>query len=274
MDSVGRVSGAFRPIKLAGAMAILCALLLSLIYLSPAEATQLIFEQIRYDGDGNVYSAFDQLVVPQDYGDRVTGFSQNVPGGVFTYGNLGEGFTPNVTVSYGPNPESASVWWDSYGDLSHVIFTNVRGYIDLTFVADPGYLVKLHGFDLGGWHLWDYTIGSIAIIDGARNEFFNQSFVYVEGDLTGPPHSHFEFDNIQASTLILHIDVTNLFTYYMNIGLDNVRFSQLEAEPGASLFSASIDEWSNDAAQVPEPASALLILAAFVIVGRRLRGRR
>jgi hypothetical protein len=256
--------------KLVTLVQTVCTLFILALLASSANATELIFEQVRYDGV--VYSAFDEGVVPQDYGDRVTGFSQKVPGGIFTYGNLGEGFTPNVTVSYGPYPESASVWWDGFGDLSHVIFTNVRSAFDVTLVADPGFLVNLHGFDLAGWPFWDYTIGTIEILDGELNVLFKQNGAYVEGDSTGPRHSHFEFDDIQASTLILHFDVTNLFSYYWNIGLDNVRFSQLEA--GASSFFASINESANESTPVPEPNSALLTVAAFVVIGRRLRSSK
>ena len=226
---------------------------------SSADATQLIFEQVRYDGI--VYSAFNDGVVPQDYGDRVTSLAQTVSGGIFTYGNLGEGFTPNVEVAYGPYAESASLWWDTFGDLSHVLWTNVRAHFQITLVADPGFLVQLHGFDLAGWPNSDYTIGAIAILDGANNTLFSQSNVYVEGDFNGPRHSHFEFGSLLASTVILHMDPTNLYSYYLNIGLDNLRFSQVELGP------------SRVPAAVPEPGS-LFLLAASVLAALYCRWRK
>lgn len=218
----------------------------------PAGATQLLFEQIR--SGGVVYSAFNDGVVPQDYGDRVTGLAQNVSGGIFTYGNLGEGFTPNVEIVYGPHPESASVWWDTFGDLSHVLWNNVRAPFQITLVADPGYLVQLHGFDLAGWPNYDYTIGGIEILDGAGNLLFSQTNAHVEGDFDGPRHSHFQFDELRASTLLIHIDATNLYSYYLNIGFDNLRFSQLEAGPSPAPELT------------PEPKSAVLLFVSLLAV--------
>ncbi|MBM4262184.1 MAG: hypothetical protein FJ145_12235 [Deltaproteobacteria bacterium] len=224
-----------------------------------AGATQLTFEQIR--SGGVVYSAFNDGVVPQDYGDRVTGLTQNVPGGVFTYGNLGEGFTPNIEISYGPYPESASVWWDTFGDLSHVLWNNVRASFQITLVADPGYLAQLHGFDLAGWPNSDYSIGGIEILDGNGSLLFSQANVHVEGDLNGPRHSHFEFAELRAETLLIHIDATNLYSYYLNIGFDNLRFSQLRAGPNPAPE------------RTPEPNAAILFSVALLVAkfGRRRR---
>lgn len=240
-----------RAIRVIGTLAAL------LLADKPAKATQLLFEQIR--SGGVVYSAFNDGVVPQDYGDRVTALTQNVPGGIFTYGNLGEGFTPNVQISYGPYPESASLWWDTFGDLSHVLWNNVRAPFQITLVADPGYLVQLHGFDLAGWPNYDYTIGGIEVLDGDGNLLFSQTNVHVEGDFDGPRHSHFEFPALQASTLLIHIDATNLYSYYLNIGFDNLRFSQLAASP-------------NPAPELtPEPSTAALLLVGLLAASRFFR---
>ena len=37
-------------------------------------------------------------MLPGDYGDHVTGAVMAVPGGFFTYGEGGEGFTPDVSL--------------------------------------------------------------------------------------------------------------------------------------------------------------------------------
>ncbi len=62
-------------------------------------ATILEFDQIRI-ADGSVVPTISGNDVEQDYGDRVHSSPMNVPGGQFTYGNGGEGFTPNVVVDY------------------------------------------------------------------------------------------------------------------------------------------------------------------------------
>jgi hypothetical protein len=247
-----------RPIE---AVCLLAAIALGY---SSAEATQLIFEQVRYDG--MVYSAFNDGVVPQDYGDRVTSLAQAVSGGIFTYGNLGEGFTPNVEVAYGPYAESASLWWGMFGDLTHVLWTNVYLPFDITFTADPGFLVNLLGFDLAGWANWDYVIASLQILDGSGNLLVDQHDVYVEGDFDGPRHSHFAFDHLQAETLVIRIDTRNLGGWFFNVGIDNIRFSQSEAGPNPSPSVPS--------SAVPEPNSALLFAAAIAAVQLRLRRQK
>lgn len=233
-----------------------CILSMILLARLSAEASQLIFEQVRIDGI--VFGAGNTGFVPQDYGDRVGGLSQSVLGGTFSYGNLGEGFTPNVLVSYGLG---ARLWSDSYGDLNHIVWNSVFAPLEITMTADPGFLVKLHDFDLGGWPNWDYTINSIQVLDGENNLLFSQNNVYVEGDSNGPRHSHFDLPSIQAESLLLRIDMLNLGGQYDRIGIDNIRFSQSEAR-------------ANDGpSNVPEPNSALLLAAAFVGVVAFKRGK-
>ena len=77
-------------------------------------ATILEFDQIRI-ADGSVVPTISGNDVEQDYGDRVHGSPMNVPGGQFTYGNGGEGFTPNVVVDYFagsaiPNSPEVGLW--------------------------------------------------------------------------------------------------------------------------------------------------------------------
>lgn len=232
----------------------MCMLAITTFWCSPVSATQLLFEQIR-DSNGVVVPAGNGGLVPQDYGDRVAGLSQVVPGGTFTYGNLGEGFTPNVVVSYGPVLNSTQVWNSSYGNLTHIIWPSQRFVMEIVLTADPGFTVKLHDFDLAGWPQKDYTINSIQVLDGANNLLYNQNNAYVEGDANGPGHSHFNIDQ-QATSLILRIDSLNLGDDFDNIGLDNLRFSQ----------SGRVGDPT-----VPEPASALLLgagLAAFLFSRR------
>ena len=56
------------------------------------QASIIEFDQIR-DATGTVIPTISGNAVELDYGDRITASVMNVPGGQFTYGNGGEGFT-------------------------------------------------------------------------------------------------------------------------------------------------------------------------------------
>jgi hypothetical protein len=232
----------------------------------PAGATILLFDQSR--------DAVSQTIVeptvggdslPQDYGDRAAGAVQDVLGGQFTYGNGGEGFTPNIVVDYFiDNPSMGpglALWETDFGDLTNVAFGgNSSGGFNILFTADPGFDVLLYGFDLGGWPATDYTIASVSVFDGTTF-LFSQADVLVEGDATGPPHSTFSFaDPLVGAQLLLHIDYSNLDVgSHDNIGIDNIRFGQ--------------DRLAT--AVVPEPSTALLLTVGMGLatIGRlRRRG--
>lgn len=234
----------------------MCMLVITTFWCSSVSATQLLFEQIR-DINGIVVPAGNGGLVPQDYGDRVTGASQSVAGGTFTYGNLGEGFTPNVVVSYGPFATVPQVWSSGYGNLSHVAWTSQKYVLEIVLTADPGFLVKLRDFDLGGWPNKNYIINSIQVFDGANSLLYNQNNALVEGDANGPGHSHFDIDQ-QAATLVVRIDSLNLGDDYDNIGIDNIRFSQFRTGAG-------------DDRTVPEPSAALLMAAGLLAFFSRRR---
>lgn len=171
--------------------------------------------------------------VPQDYGDRVTGAVVPVSGGQFTYGNLGEGYTPNVQVEYRsgfstPLQPGVSVWHDNYGDRVNVLFSNQSSdTLSVRFVADDGYHVDLYQFDLAGWPNSDYVINAVRILNGDAL-LFSQSNVLVEGDLNGPRHTLFTFPTALSGTdLLLEVDYRNLPGGIRdNIGIDNIRFGQ------------------------------------------------
>ncbi len=171
--------------------AFLVALSVMATWTTHSHATILEFDQMR--ALGAVVPIVSGNDVPQDYGDRVAGTFQAVPGGTFTYGEAGEGFTPNVVVEYvssGPaGGNDVSLWQDSYGDLMNVVFGNQSSNtLNVRLTSDAGFNVLLHGFDLGGWPNTDYTINAVRVLDGG-SELFSQSDVRVEGDSTGAtPH--------------------------------------------------------------------------------------
>jgi hypothetical protein len=189
--------------------------------------------------------------VPQDYGDHVNGAVMNVPGGQFTYGNGGEGFTPNVTVDYSSGTD-VFLWTTQYGDLTNVLYAHALAGIPnpnsltVRLAADSGFQVQLYAFDLAGWSNADYTISAVSVL-GGMTTLFSQSNVLVEGNFTGPRHSTFNFASpLIAQDLSIVIDFSNLPGGTQdNIGLDNIRFGQTSpsvtpvSEPGAALLLVS-----------------------------------
>lgn len=170
--------------------------------------------------------------------------------GLLTYGNEGEGFTPNVLVDYfvGSPPPTAgvSLWEDGYGGLSNVLFGNQNSnMLKVRLTADAGFSALLYGFDLAGWPNADYTINAVRIFD-TITPLYSQSSVPVEGNFTGPRHTSFSFATpLSGSDLLIEVDYSNLpGSQQNNIGIDNIRFGQF---PGASVA-------------VPEPLTGLLLL--------------
>lgn len=196
-----------------------------------ASATVLTFDQIRLSG--NVVPTISGNALPQDYGDRVDAASVAVSGGQFTYGNLGEGYTPNVLAEYftgaaTPLNPGVSLWQDSYGDLINAMFGNQNSAtLNVRLTADAGFQVALYGFDLGGWPNTDYTISAVRVLDGAMT-LFAQSGVTVEGNFIGPRHTSFDFlAPLSGGDLLIQIDYSNLAAgQHDNIGIDNIRFGQ------------------------------------------------
>lgn len=214
-------------------------LLLIFVAVSPAHATILTFDETR-DSTTLVVPTFGGSRVQDDYGDRVTGSSVTVPGGTFTYGEAGEGFTPNVVLDvYGGsatqgNP-AAGLWGTAYGDLTNVVLGNQgSGTLNVRLIADTGFDVRLFGFDLAGWPNSDWTVARVEVLSGATS-LFSAANVLVEGDFSGPRHTSFAFASpLVGPEILIQVDYSNLaFGEQDNIGIDNVRLGQNPIpEPG------------------------------------------
>jgi hypothetical protein len=235
----------------------LVAVIFLTVWASGAHASILIFDEARRSGV--VVPTISGSRVPQDYGDRVTGISQAVPGGHFTYGEAGEGFTPNVLVDYfagsTAGPDGVSLWEDSYGDLINVLFGNQNSNtLNVRLTADAGVQVLLYHFDLAGWPNADYTIGGVRVLDD-NAILYSQTNVLVEGNFAGVRRTSFDFPNpLSGRELLIEIDYSNLpGSQQDNIGLDNIRFGQFPA------------------AQISEPASGLLLGLGLVALIRHRR---
>ena len=259
------LTGAFRFIR-QGRLTC-CALFVSAAivfgaFIDVGQASIIEFDQIRIGGI--VVPTISGNAVPEGYGDRITGSVVNVSGGQFTYGNGGEGFTPNIVLDYFaenaiPNNPRVGLWGDGYGDLTNVLIGNNNSIsLYVQFTADTGFDVQLYDFDLAGWPTTDYTINAVSVLSGT-NTLFSQSSVLVEGDGTGPGHTSFDFATpLTGAELLIQIDYSNLADGQQdNIGIDNIRFGQ------------------NPPAAVPLPAAWLLFgsgIAAIAFLKRRRSG--
>lgn len=225
----------------------------------PAHATILLFDQQRDAATGTVVSAASSGGrLPSDYGDHAVGATTAVPGGFFTYGDGGEGFTPDIVVDIfsaaaTPTDPRVSLWQNDFGDLVNVIFgegpgTGGADSLSILFSAAPGYQVDLYGFELAGWSRADYTIAAVEVFAGPST-LFSQSDVLVEGNASGPGHTTFAFDvPLSAPEILLRLDLSNLAgSVQDNIGLDSVRFGQTPPP-------------------VPEPGTATLLFGGLVLL--------
>ena len=229
-----RTRRAYRALEVGGArlaIAFTLWLLLSATFIGGAHATVLHFDETR-NSAGTVIPTGSPGTVESDYGDNVTGALVAVPGGFFSYGNEGEGYTPNVVADFSSRTD-VRLWTLQYGDLTNVLFAQSPQLgipaetISILFTADPGYEVQLYHFDLAGFPERDYTINGVSV-SGDAGTLFTMSNVLVEGDLSGPRHTSLDFATpLTSGSLLIEIDFSNLASGVQdNIGIDNIRFGQ------------------------------------------------
>ncbi len=239
---------------------------------NPAGATILLFDQARDAATRSVVVPTSSGAdLPADYGDNVTGAVMAVPGGFFTYGDGGEGFTPDVTVDIFSQLATATdprtrLFQSGYGDLINVVWGDGPGIngapaLNVLFAATPGHVVDLYGFELAGFPNADYTIAGVEVLAGATT-LFSATDVLIEGNLSGPRRTTFAFASpLSAQEILLRLDFSNLAPAIQdNIGIDSIRFGQ--TPPGVPIT---------------EPGSAILLLCALALTAparRRCRPRR
>lgn len=202
---------------------------------------------------GATVLTFDDLGIPDFtaisdlYGDRVTGLSDAV--GSYEMGN---GFTPNVTVEYrtlDPNDgatlsNSLNLWTSGYGDLVRVGFGTERLSMgEISLIADPGFSVTLNSFDLAGGttHDYDFEHQPLRIVDGSYNILVDYTPYNV---LSGSDHSTITPGITQSGIIRIQ------FGDNWNIGIDNINFDQLA-------------NTSEEVIPNPEPSSLILLGSAL-----------
>ena len=178
----------------------------------------------------------------------MTGPVVAVPGGSFTYGDGGEGLTPDVAVEIfsadaTPGDARVKLWQTGYGDLVNLVFGEGPGIggsaqLSVRLVASPGFLVDLYGFELAGWPEADYTIAGVEVLAGVTS-LFSVTDLLVEGNASGPRRTTLAFDPVlSAPELLVRLDLSNLAEGARdNIGIDSIRFGQtVVPEPGTAAL--------------------------------------
>jgi hypothetical protein len=268
------------------------------LFATSARASILTFDitDVEYPDTENFPEGYQ---INQEYGDRIADGSTQIATNsttTFTYGEGGEGYTPNITASYGPFSiftGGPSLWRYDYGNLERVLFQgstftgigNDYDVLDIVLVADPGFDVVLYDFDLGGWFETDYSINSVTVYDGVPFPFItptNQISETFNVDVAGagPASTHVDFGGtpLTAHVIWLRIDANNLGATSELIGIDNIRFGQVVND---TPNQPPVDPGDIDAAlqpkAVPEAASILVWLGGLSCVGlagKRRRARR
>lgn len=185
--------------------------------------------------------------IPAGYGNRVTDPTFVQDG--YSYGSA-YGLTPNIVAAW---DDEDRAWDTQYGDLVDVSYADSKWRAKLT--ADEGWLVCLHGFDLGGWRETDRSVDLIEVRDEGGNLVYTASDVFVFGGTVNPETGNrttrveFEIPLVgQELSILLRFGGENC----SNVGIDNIGYSQK---------------------QIPTPGALALLGVGGVVAGRRRRTR-
>lgn len=206
----------------------------------PSSATVLTFN-VCGGGTGTAVEGnrCRYATINQDYGDRVTGASMN--GGRMQYGEEGEGWTPNITTTYGPDGTAIRGWDNNYAGLWTVIWTEDRsGLLSIRFTADPGHRALFYGLRVGAYIFnggpWPLVVGSLSVTNDTGATLWSQTNLAL--DQSDPFTLAFASPLMSGSGgwIEFLMDVRNLPVGNANresIGVDLVRFGQISnPEPG------------------------------------------
>jgi hypothetical protein len=277
----------------------LTVLLGALVFVSPARAAVLTFEIFDpardfppYNDPGVQpflagYGYPEGFLIPNEYGDRIAGAQEPaspMPNDVIYRYGIAEGLTPHVEASYGPFSiftGGPTLWREGYGDLNGILYQGSEGSIgndydilDIVLVGDADWDVVLHSIDLGG--VDDFTINSVTVYDGVPFPFLtpmNQIYEQFNVNVPAVGHNTIDFGDLQSHIIWLRIDASNLGDDSINIGVDNIVFSEIFNQGSADIDPGEIAA-ALQPAEVPEATSLLVWLMGSVCAGAVLIARR
>lgn len=160
------------------------------------------------------------------YGDNVTSTSD----GAFGYGDE-HGFTPNITVAYdAPQPPGSLIYANTgFGDLQRVGWAN-GDFMEITFTAEEGYFVQLHGFEMAGMGS-DQMASMIQVVEGGRGALFSETDALTGGGVSEPRRTSWDFETPLFGEE-LTIQVTGISS---SVAIDNIRFGQTDIPAPSAL---------------------------------------
>jgi hypothetical protein len=147
LETAFRVDSAMRNSALQAVFAAVTSLGFSC---GDARATVLTFDITKTPSGGWVGNFAH---APQDYGDRVAGFSTASGLSTYHYGSA-EGPIPEIEVGHGPPGTDGDLWNDNNGGLDGIIlpYSDGAGIFEVILAADSIYDLDLHGLDVGVWN--------------------------------------------------------------------------------------------------------------------------
>ncbi|KAA1258981.1 Bifunctional hemolysin/adenylate cyclase precursor [Rubripirellula obstinata] len=152
--------------------------------------------------------------------------------------------TPNVELDFSSN---ASISGFSFSGLEDVLVVQ-RGVesqdiVEITFKADPGYEVALHGLELGNAANFSFTIPRLEVFNQDDTSLWLQSNRQISG--TNVAHQDLNFpQTVFGDELTLVFEPGTVF-----VGLDNVRFSQRAKSLSSSYHHGQVFDDANDDGQ-------------------------
>lgn len=240
------------------------SLALAATFVSAAQASILTFDSCGTSASSAIATTCNGGAVNQNYGDRVTNGNTdaNGSGSDRTYGESGEGYTPNVTVSY----NTGFGWSTGFSNLTNVIWLDGSlGVLNITFQADAGFQARLLGFDLGAFlPNPTYQNVDVRITDELSNTLFSNTYSVGSNSVNqaiNVTSGNGGFLTLTLDTSRLAYDPLNGIFDRESIGIDNIRFAQQSVEPEPPTNG-----------ELPEPSTFALVGGA-ALLGAWLRRR-